>query len=40
MHGGPAINADDLLADDRRRYRRGLLVSVDTMPGVPNDQCD
>ena len=36
---GPA-NADVVLADNRRGHCSAVLVPVDTLPGLPNDQCN
>jgi hypothetical protein len=33
-------NADAVIADDRRRYRRALLVPLGTLSGLPNHQRD
>jgi hypothetical protein len=33
-------NANVVLADNRRDHCSAVLVPVDTLPGVPNDQCN
>jgi hypothetical protein len=33
-------NAVAILANNRRRHCSAILFPVDTLPGLPNDQCD